>query len=192
MATNKPKISGYIPQHIFDLLLRFKDEQGFKSVSEALTVILSIHFGVETEVDHKGGLLPAKYVPIEEFQALQERVNSLFVMVESLTGSKDAISQSEPQSEPLNKVINEPPLPFDSDVVKVKQEAGIMGKDLARRLGIGKSTLSTKKKTLSASGLLEYTSGKDPDGIGWRYSDSDRLYYSKGSSLGSPNSELLA
>ena len=44
MATNNPKVSGYVPQAIYDQLIEFKAARGFNSVSLALTAALQEFF----------------------------------------------------------------------------------------------------------------------------------------------------
>ena len=50
MPTENPKVSGYIPQVVFDQLMQFKAERGL-SVSQAVTTILEEYFGL-AKVDH--------------------------------------------------------------------------------------------------------------------------------------------
>ena len=50
MPTENPKVSGYIPQVVFDKLIQFKAERGL-SVSQAVTAILEEYFGLG-KVDH--------------------------------------------------------------------------------------------------------------------------------------------
>ena len=51
MPTENPKVSGYIPQVVFDQLMQFKAERGVVSVSQAVTTILEEYFGL-AKVDH--------------------------------------------------------------------------------------------------------------------------------------------
>jgi hypothetical protein len=53
MPTSKPKISGYVPQHLFDSFMSLKDSQRYESASQTLIAILSEYFGVEQQVDHQ-------------------------------------------------------------------------------------------------------------------------------------------
>ena len=45
MPTENPKVSGYIPQSVYDQLIKFKAERGL-SVSQAVTTILEEYFGL--------------------------------------------------------------------------------------------------------------------------------------------------
>ena len=45
MPTENPKVSGYIPQPVYDQLMQFKAERSL-SVSQAVTTILEEYFGL--------------------------------------------------------------------------------------------------------------------------------------------------
>jgi hypothetical protein len=78
MATENPKVSGYVPQEIFDRLLDFKEERSLKSVSLALTVVLSEYFHVDQKVDHQSSLLSGNdFVSREQFEGLENRISEL-------------------------------------------------------------------------------------------------------------------
>ena len=44
MATENPKVSGYVPQAVYDQLIEFKNARAFNSVSLALTAALQEFF----------------------------------------------------------------------------------------------------------------------------------------------------
>jgi hypothetical protein len=46
MATELPKIQGYLPQAVYDALLKYKEAHQLKSVSQAVTNALCEFFGV--------------------------------------------------------------------------------------------------------------------------------------------------
>lgn len=46
MATDNPKISGYVPKVIYDKVMEFKTDRGCASVSQAVTAILEEYFGL--------------------------------------------------------------------------------------------------------------------------------------------------
>lgn len=46
MATANPKVSGYVPQVVYDQLIEFKAARGFNSVSLALTAALQEFFRI--------------------------------------------------------------------------------------------------------------------------------------------------
>lgn len=68
MPTDNPKVSGYVPQAIYDCLIKFKDEKGI-SISQAVTVVLAEYFGIKTEVDAPvavGGVTLARLEALEK------------------------------------------------------------------------------------------------------------------------------
>jgi hypothetical protein len=78
MATENPKVSGYVPQVVFDCLQDFKEKRSLKSISLALTVALSEYFQVDYKVDHQSSLLSTgNYVSKEQFEALETRFSEL-------------------------------------------------------------------------------------------------------------------
>lgn len=46
MATDNPKVSGYVPQSAYDHLMEFKTARGYASVSQAITAVLEEYFGL--------------------------------------------------------------------------------------------------------------------------------------------------
>jgi hypothetical protein len=106
MTTENPKVAGYVPHEIFDALLKFKDEHGHKSVSQALTYILTDYLGVERKVIHQSNLLfDDKFATLQQFNELQSVVSSL---PSELLGESTAIIDikiSELKSELLSSLI---------------------------------------------------------------------------------------
>ncbi len=49
MATDNPKISGYVPKAIYDKVMEFKTTRGCASVSQAVASILEEFFGLGAE-----------------------------------------------------------------------------------------------------------------------------------------------
>ena len=78
MATENPKVSGYVPQEIFDCLLDFKEKRSLKSVSLALTVVLSEYFQVDQKVNHQSSLLSGDdFVSKKQFEDLENKISEL-------------------------------------------------------------------------------------------------------------------
>ena len=105
MATENPKVSGYVPKEIFDCLLEFKEKRSLKSVSLALTVALSEYFGVDQKVDRQSSLLLTdNFVSKDRFEALENKVSELN---SSLLSELDKLVEqrfSSLCSEPLNNL----------------------------------------------------------------------------------------
>ena len=152
MPTDNPKVSGYVPQAIYDRLIQFKDEQGV-SVSQAITIVLAEYFEIETDIDVSasvGGVTLARLESLEcQVKDLQKRISAFSISPES-----DSELISNLPSSPLRKNQTE----------------------LARHLGISNSTLSKATKQKSHREFLEYTREKDPDGLGWCYLPDEKLY----------------
>lgn len=92
MATENPKVSGYVPQEIFDCLLEFKEKRSLKSVSLALIVVLSEYFQVDQKVDHQTSLLSGNdFVSREQFEDLENRISELSSSL--LSGLNKAIDE---------------------------------------------------------------------------------------------------
>lgn len=72
MPTENPKVSAYIPQHIFNLFKAFYEERNL-SMSQAVGLIFAEYFGVDQEVNHLGrtGLV------LDRLQLLEEKVSNL-------------------------------------------------------------------------------------------------------------------
>lgn len=66
MATDLPKVQGYVPKPIYDALLAYRDANNLKSTSLAVTKALSEFFGV-----------PSDDSPVSQGESLPERVEAL-------------------------------------------------------------------------------------------------------------------
>lgn len=77
MATENPKISGYVPQEIAEKLEQLRIERGLKSTSQALTIALSEYFGLAVS----GLLSESKSSPLSN--PLAADVEQLTRMVEA-------------------------------------------------------------------------------------------------------------
>jgi hypothetical protein len=202
MPTSKPKISGYVPQHLFDSFMSLKDSQRYESASQTLIAILSEYFGVEQQVDHQSRPLVLRFPSIEDFEALQRKVDLVAEKLELLVEGSNPLSKppsesmqnadvtadsGEPASDPLSRAHDESDSNLSLDLGISQEELGMIQQDLAPRLNMGISTLSAKKK-LPTDKLIEYTRAKDPDGIGWTYSKEDKRFYPERSLPSNPNS----
>lgn len=72
MPTSNPKVSAYIPQHLYDLFTVFCDERKV-SMSKGVALLFSEYFGAEQVVDHLGKNQPTDL----RLQELEEKVSSL-------------------------------------------------------------------------------------------------------------------
>lgn len=92
MSTTNPKVSAYIPQHIFDRFQSFYQEKGI-SMSQAVAVIFAEYFEIEPEVNYSGGLL-------------SDRVRDLELKLSKLS-SLNSSSSSELPEEAVSKLKSE-------------------------------------------------------------------------------------
>jgi hypothetical protein len=67
MATDLPKVQGYLPQAVYDALLRYKDVHQLKSVSQAVTNALCEFFGV----------IPNSDSPLNQGESVVTRVEAI-------------------------------------------------------------------------------------------------------------------
>lgn len=169
MATENPRVAGYVPKEVFDRLMDFRKEQDI-SVSQALTIILAEYFKVSYQsvqvVAHFD-----EFITREEFEALSAKVDALA----KVSQNDELLSELPGRIALLERRLE------NTKTTKVAQDSGQLTAlplgGLAKRLGITSSTLShwkgtNPRKSKSPSELLEVTRSKDPDGIGWIFDSS--------------------
>ena len=77
MATDNRKVSGYLPQYIFDVFENFREKRSL-STSSALITILSEYFQVDQKVDYQSSLLSDnEFVSKDRFEALEGKLSEL-------------------------------------------------------------------------------------------------------------------
>lgn len=74
MATNNPKVSGYVQRPVYDKLIAFKDDRGYASISQALTAVREEYFGIASDKD-----------AFSRLEILEKKVASLSEQVAKLT-----------------------------------------------------------------------------------------------------------
>ena len=173
MTTENPKVAGYIPQEIYDALTKFKEDQGHKSISQALTHILSDYLGVEKKVSYQGNLpLDDKFVTLDQFRELESRVSRLpsELLSESIKIIEERISslRSESLSKPLDKPLSEPL----GELLEPMTGAALNKRFNQPEGGVTK--MKSKHKN-NPQRFTEWTKTKDPDGIAWEFREG--LYY---------------
>jgi hypothetical protein len=92
MPTKNPKVSAYIPQHIFDRFQSFCQEKEM-SMSQATAVVFAGYFEIEPEVNHLSGLLA-------------DRIRDLELKLSELSSS-NSNSNSELPKEAVSKLKSE-------------------------------------------------------------------------------------
>jgi hypothetical protein len=185
MTTENPKVAGYISQEIYDALTQFKEDQGHKSISQALTHVLSDYLGVEKKVNYQGSLLlDDKFVTLDQFRELEERFGSLpsELLSESVKIIEEKISKlrsellnslkSEPLNEPLSKLLDNLPSEPSSELLEPMTGAALNKRFNQAEGGVTK--MKSKHKN-NPQRFTEWTKTKDPDGIAWEFKEG--LYY---------------
>jgi hypothetical protein len=100
----------------------------------------------------------------------EENINvPLSVQVEELPPEKE---QSVPEVQPETQEVPESK-PKKSSKAKVSARSHTIV-DLAKRLGVNKSTVS---RNLKKENFVEWSSGRDPEGISWEYREKEQLFY---------------
>ncbi len=102
MPTDNPKVSGYVPQPIYDRLIEFQKERKI-SISQAVTVVLAEYFGVNHQVDQAslGGVTLAQIHSLEQtlsnfIESVDQRFQQLEAVVKSIKlPSSLPVDQSE-------------------------------------------------------------------------------------------------
>lgn len=198
MPTENRRVATYLPKDVDERLEVFKTERGIKGDSQALIVILREFLGIDQPVSQVVAH-SSRFATLENFEDLASQVSVLFEKVELL--SRTLVSGlSELQQKPLGESLAEPvsehieveesfrtDLPF-STVNQKDSEASstatsgaiaISGTELAKRLNIGQSTISTRKK-ITREDFANWTRSKDPDGIAWAYMSDSGSYQPTG------------
>lgn len=165
MATDKPKVSGYVPSVLKERLKEFCTEKGGISESQALTLVLSEYFGVGLEIKSVDAAIGG--VTLQAFQEMQGSLSALLERVVALESSTSGTSRSvscvEKVEEPASEV-KTPPL--------TKKLTPRSGRALAKRLNCNPSTITSNCRK-GKSHFLEWSAGKDPDLVGWWRDSSD-------------------
>ena len=154
MSSEGAKVTGYVPQTVYDRLLDFKETHRLKSVSQAVTLVLEDYFGI--------GPLSSVSPPLSRrVGALEERLGQLTEVVTAI----DAL---------INKPASELALQYKQS--QLEEDHGITQAELAQRLRVRESTVSRNKKK---SIFTQWSKRKDPDFLGWRYSAQTKLFFLK-------------
>lgn len=220
MGTDNKKVSGYLPQYIFDVFEDFREKRSL-SASSALITILSEYFQADQKVDRQTSLLSGNdFVSREQFESLENKLGELSSSLlseldelvekrfsglrsELLNSSLKSIEvqtaniESEPQEDSnhlqldlIDAALNREdvgsesqaiePIFEQSDFTLSEPTISLSGKLLAKRLGIGAPTLSSKKKELSEQDFYNWLRDKDPDKIFWQPVGGSLKGHSKG------------
>lgn len=103
MATNHPKVSGYVPQAVYNRLIEFKDQHGLTSVSQAVTVVLEQFFGIgRFELPGSDSGNDGRITELEQqVVRLQEQVQTLAEAFQSHQKGGSPVVQREIEDQPV-------------------------------------------------------------------------------------------
>ena len=211
MPTTNPKVSGYVPQNIYNRLQDFCNEKNL-SISQGITAILTQYFDLG-QVDQKN---TTNGLPMERLELLEREFKDFKQFVEQHLQISDIHTQncfevvrSEPKIdhsklnllEPGDSLLSSLPseLPREqasSSVVQselLKQITPITGVKLSiSRFGLSKDTVAQAKRNKNAKDFNNWTKKCDPDGIPWKWVDKpSKGYVPNGELPSEPLSRLL-
>lgn len=212
MATDKPKVSAYVPQSIKDHVIEFQKQRDI-SESQALTIIIAEYFGIPEVIDRVPDGAKVGGVTLDQFKEMQSEIIELKEKVESLINTQSILS-SNLLSELPQELLKESEITEKVDLVEEKENTEeiivnsgsllnllsrslsenikpIPGKVLSKRLNISPSTISLKKKELTPKDFLAWVKTLDPDGISWEPTDKPLKGYKPSGSLTSEQESNL-
>lgn len=188
MPTDNPKISAYVPQHIYDRFKVYQEEQGL-SMSQAVTSILTDYFSQSEPTVNEPEEVP-KPISVERFEELEKKVNLLLnvippewstdrlpVVESDYTNSieKDSLDISSSLSSLLIDY-------YDSETKSIKPIPAY--KLSIIRFGKGRNAVSDARRKKSVEEFSSWTASLDPDGISWEYLEKpSRGYLPESSTL---------
>lgn len=198
MPTDNPKVSAYVPRHVFDKLKEFYEDRKL-SMSQAVTLILSEYFEVDpstkplhNSISQRLEDLERKLTQVNELHSrllseLEERVEDLTKDIHKnpevfselpieLGGELPLLDylvdtnqgQGELLIELPEKDFSEVPAGLLSDSPIEMQP--ISGLKLSKlRFGLSKDALAGVKRKMTLQEFTRWTKEKDPDAIAWKY-----------------------
>ena len=174
MPTDKPKISAYVSQSIYDRFKEYQLEHNL-SMSHAVIVILSEYFGLEETIKENVSSSPVGGVTLQAFTDLQHRLKKVELEVERLKSTdvkneqkKESVSKkittnllSKPITE-KSSLPSEPP----KELIDIPSGTYISRRQLAKLIGKGSSTIGrwTNKKVKAPSWFEELIRIEDEKG----------------------------
>lgn len=196
MTTDRPRIQAYIEPEVHQRLKAWQEQHGLKE-SPALNEILKQFFGMSPEPSIPGTLsLPQedieKIVKDEVSQLfrcqlednadffinrLSQRVAMVEQSLERFINSSDArINEIQEDLGERLATLEEICQPIEglAELSKPIESSELNLTQLARRLSISKSVVSNRK---ARPDFEEWSRGKDPNAIAWRYDRKNQKFY---------------
>lgn len=170
MPTNNPKVSAYIPQHIFDCLKAFYEERSI-SMSQAVAIIFAEYFGVNYQVDQVflGGVIPAQIHSLEQtlsnfIESADRRFQELEAIVKSFELSSNPLLDQDEL--PIQFTSSQSGESLDEIIDSSKNEINV----LIPKIIQDKQYEITLPSELLSEPLIEDISGSGQ--IGWQSANS--------------------
>ena len=158
MSTDNPKVSGYVPQHIYDRFKNFCEERGI-SMSQAVTVIFAEYFGLDLSVKQNSS---TSRPLVERVGLLEQELVDLRGLVENHLELRGVIDKKEhlvvhdgSSPEAVSSDVAEPTSVTPSEPLR---EGGLPGAELPE-------VLENVEVSSAEGDLLEITPSKSVDGI---------------------------
>lgn len=197
MTTERPRIQAYLDEELYERFKKWKREHGIKKDSEALNGLLAEYFGVsqfpipnsqsptvdelriliQEELRDSGKQNFIEGIKLEAQAMIAQQIAESKSFWQAAGDSfREMLERQQVQIQALEKRIEA--LISVSDLPS--EPLGELGNNaLARRLGVNGSTVL---KNRDKPTFEEWTRGKDPDAIAWKYDDRLKLFIPLGAS----------
>ena len=171
MPTNNPKISLYVPKHIYNRFKEFQEEQSL-SMSQAGIVILAEYFGLKETIKEITEGTTIGGVTLERVEEIEKRLIKLEILEARLSQLEDRVVRTKTTSEPkVTKLKNQQEKVQKSQFELLPDlkpsSISISTTLLAQRLDVKPNSVSSVKSKKGIDGFYEWSKGKDFDQIGW-------------------------
>ncbi len=187
MPTENPKISLYVPQHIYDRFIEYKDQSGL-SMSQAGTVLLAEYFGLEETVKDIREGVTIGGVTLDRVEKIENDIKQLKEQINNLV-NQDKINSKLPNEikELSSSLQGELPFTLGEAIVK---EISLTSSNLAKRLNQKSYRSINNHLRKPEAEFYDWSQSQDPDNIAWkkRKVDKKSYYYPDGTI----SSELLS
>lgn len=194
MATDKPKLQGYVEQQLYDRFTQWKAERGIEKDSQALNELLRESFGVPSpQVPAPDDAHIRQIVELLVEEKLEQRLSNLpsnppsdtellSEIADDYHELEDKFQELESRVSSLENLVpvtgrspenchTEDTLPEGN--LTSELPASLSGTELAKRLKIDKSLVTKNREKVT---FEEWTASKDPEGLVWRYMADTKRY----------------
>jgi predicted DNA-binding protein len=165
---------------------KYKSRKGTPNRSQVVLDALDAYFDTLSDNNNSEDIVSlSDTVRIEDFQELRNIVNTLSDSVRQLEDKVITLSENDGQfnSKDIEPTKDEPEQNQLSIISVSDSVQELTGQELAKKLGINASDISTKKNHLAVKEFIEWTKNlpTNVDRVGWTYKPKDKgkgvLYY---------------